>query len=50
MEGKLFFGLQILRMTTGNTTKNYLDTPEESKSEDVEPTIKTIVKDLGEGI
>ena len=28
---KIFFGLKMLRMTTRNTTKNYLDTPEESK-------------------
>ena len=29
--GKVFIGLQYLRMTMRNTTKNYLDTPEESK-------------------
>ena len=30
--GKLFFGLEMQIMMMRNTTKNYLDTPEESKA------------------
>ena len=47
MEEQAFFGLQNLRMTTRNTIMTYLGTPEES-DEEVEPTMKRIVKYLGE--
>ena len=49
MEGKLFFGLQNLRMPSRNTTMNCWGTPE-WKIRKVEPTKKTIWKILEKDI